>query len=1637
MKCLPSLVVLGAMMGWLVSFAAMAQSDGLVAYWPLDELRAGATPDVVGDYDLKATHLDVSDVVAGRHGRAIAFESGRQTLLSRVHEVGEELPINQHPSFTLSLWVKVDGRRQNDLRLFSEGNTVDSNPLFNLGTHSGGADGRLDVYLRQSGWPTFGHSYSEYEPLDGQWHHLAWVEHDGQRSLYVDGRLDALEIAPRPDGAWRLDNTTLGGILRASPSHWVTGLIDDVAVWRRALSGDEIHQLSEQSVGDWLENGDASLSGSQVKLSRYWVQRSHEVGSVVADLSLSSEEALGPVSFELVEGQGSEGNTSFAVEDQKLMLVSSLERLSHGQELNIRMRVQDAGGWTDEVSMTILVISGEGLIAPVLITELMADNQGIHLDGDGRAVDWIELHNPLSIPVSLAGYFLTDQIDDLRKWMFPPCEMEPGAYLVLYGGAPEVDGVRQEDFRDAQGFLHFSFNLDADGEYLALVEPDGQRIAFELTENYPAQFADVSYGMNAQGKWSFQTRPTPGRGNSAGVLGWVGDTVFSVDRGFYEEPFEVAISTSSGQEAIIHYTLDGSEPSPDHGLVYESPITVSTTTTLRAMAFREGWESTNVDTHTYVFVDDVAHQPAQPSGWPQNWGRNSEVDGRDGAGNGIVPADYEMDPRVVDQTLEGFGIRDALLDIPSVSIVMHPDDFIKPGRGIYSIPQSRIERVCSMEYLHPDGTKGFQENAKIEVHGNSSRRPWRKQKHSLRITFRGQVGVKSLDYPLFENSPVSRFNQLVLRACFTDSWALVSWGSSRYRPNDSQYIRDVWMKESLRDMGQPSSHGSFVHLYVNGLYFGLHNLTERLAEDFFADHLGGDPEDWEINEDFGSPGPRWNQILSMDVTDPDVYEELHQYVDLANLADYSLLHFYADAEDWPHHNGYAAVNPVSGDGRYRFFVWDQEIVLDKFTWNPFNKNSGMGALFQKLRANTDFRRLFADRVQRHLFHGGALSLEASRSRYMNLAQQIDKAIVAESARWGDTQMSTPYGSVIEQPRPLSDVDDDHYPPAPHAPDVYFTREDSWLVERDNVVEHYLPTLHDASSPHAVINELRAANLYPSLDAPSLSLKPGPVISGQALGMQATRGSVYYTLTGQDPWQPSKDAQQVLLPDGASAHAWIPVDDRHGLSWTRKNFRVDDTWLEGRTGVGYETSISDYKGFIGLDVMGMRNFNGSVYIRVPFEMSDLTWMSDDTRVFLHMRYDDGFVAYLNGREVARANAPLGQPSWDSLARASHADSAASQFEAFDITDHQGAWVQGENVLAIHGLNVSLSSSDLLITPKIVASQRVQGALPAEVLTYTQPIPLTQSAHLKARAFYQGEWSALTEAHYSMGRPPAPGDLALTEIHYHPTEPQQGEFVEILNMAQDTLVLDGVTLSDGLSFVFPPQSLLEPGQRVVVAQDPQSLRAAYPGILVYGPFVNHTQLSNGGERLSLLNASGDLLLGLKYGDEAPWPDSADGKGYSLVLRDPAAPGALNDPALWTASHALGGSPGVMDVNETRSTVSSDVDADGIPALGEAFHGTSDAEPQKVEEVFVIRSVIQSNPEPSIAWVMDVLHDPGATEILMDIEVSVDLKTWQSAGISLEKTSEVMADEGRVWLRHTLPPMQTLPSRQFFRLKYFHPR
>jgi autotransporter-associated beta strand protein len=748
---------------------------------------------------------------------------------------------------------------------------------------------------------------------------------------------------------------------------------------------------------------------------------------------------------------------------------------------------------------------------PLRINEVLASNQSGLNDGNGDRSDWIEIYNPNPQAVSLSGYRLTDSSLEPAKWVFPAVSLPAGGYLVVFASGSGVP--------DASGHLHANFSLAAGGEYLALSRPDGS-IDDQLTPGFPAQFADVSYGRNpTSGALRFFSPATPWAANGNGYDGVVAPPSFSVERGFHDTPFDLALSCATPL-AQIRYTLDGSKPSASVGTVsIGTYLPISTTSKVRAVAYRSGWLPQPVQTHSYVFVDDVAQQPANPPGWPTDWGYSSDA-------GAVVPSDYEMDPRVVNNTLPGHGIRDALLDIPSVSLNMPMADFIEPPGGIYASPLNRVEKECSVEYLPVDGSEGFQADCKVEIQGNASRRPARMQKHSLRLTFSSTVGIPKLEYPLFPDSPVDKFNKLVLRACFSDSWGLVSWDAPRYRPNDAQYMRDVWMKRSFGAMGQPTSHGRYVHLYVNGLYFGLHDLTERLEDDFYAEHLGGETEDWEVNADFATGGPRWSQMMaianSSDIDTSARYQAILPYLDVENFADYMLLHFYADAEDWPHHNGYASVNNVSGDGKIRFTVWDQEIALNKFTWNRYNSNNGVntpGTLFQRLRLNPAFRLLFADRVKKHLFDGGAISLSGSSSRYLDIATRIDKAIVAESARWGDTAEKTPYGSTIQQPVPLNNVESDAYPPAPHAGDpggIYFTREDSWLVERDHTVNYHIPIIHSSTDSRGLIQELRANGLYPAIDAPVFSQHGGILPPGEALAITASQGDIYYTTSGSDP-----------------------------------------------------------------------------------------------------------------------------------------------------------------------------------------------------------------------------------------------------------------------------------------------------------------------------------------------------------------------------------------------------------------------------------------------------------------------------------------------------------------------------------------
>ena len=188
----------------------------------------------------------------------------------------------------------------------------------------------------------------------------------------------------------------------------------------------------------------------------------------------------------------------------------------------------------------------------------------------------------------------------------------------------------------------------------------------------------------------------------------------------------------------------------------------------------------------------------------------------------------------------------------------------------------------------------------------------------------------------------------------------------------------------------------------------------------------------------------------------------------------------------------------------------------------------------------------------------------------------------------------------------------------------------------------------------------------------------------------------------------------LISENAGARALIPADGSLGLAWTSLEFD-DSAWWQGQTGVGF-----DYGALVRLDVSSMRNRNKTVYIRIAFEVADASAVATLT---LRMRYEDGFVAYLNGQPVASANAPQpDQLQWNSGATASRLDEVAVEFEDFDISARKDLIRTGRNVLAVQGLNVTLSSSDLLVLPVLVASKTEAIDLPKVFEGYfPQPTP----------------------------------------------------------------------------------------------------------------------------------------------------------------------------------------------------------------------------------------------------------------------------------------------------------------------------
>ena len=619
-----------------------------------------------------------------------------------------------------------------------------------------------------------------------------------------------------------------------------------------------------------------------------------------------------------------------------------------------------------------------------------------------------------------------------------------------------------------------------------------------------------------------------------------GSIQFSHEAGFYSSPFYLVI-TSTDLTCKVAYTVDGSNPetSPTKAISGNSAtirINPDNNTgrgktpgyVVRACLVKEGFSPSFSTTRTYIFVEKVKTQTAPGDKWPT--GRVN-----------LLTMDYNMASDVVNSTQYSALITPALMEIPTISLTSDLDSLFGAAKGIYVNGNRKWEdgweRSCSFEVIYPDGKKGFQSNAGMRIRGANSAKDGKTSKLGFRFFFRDEYGAKKFEFPIFGKNATSEFDCFDLRCEQNYSYNLDG-------DNRNLMVKDVFCRDLQGFMGQPYARGNKYHLYINGMYWGVYETDERPEASFAASYLGGDKEDYDVIKVYSKNWPyvneatdgtmeSWQQVWNLckngfetnqkyfalegkDAIGKRVNDET-VWVDIDNLIDYMMVIFYSGnfdapvsewySDDMPN-NYFAIYNTKNKSLGYKFVAHDSEHCMFTNVRNGLNQNrvnigsngnmrSPTLAYFQpqwihyRLSSNAEYRLRFADRASKYLSEGGILSPGKVREKFEKRALEIDTAIIAESARWGDAKFSPS-----------------------------LNKNQHWLPELNNLYKNYIPYRTDV-----VKSQLLNEKLYTAYSAPVVSVSGQPVyednlhfasaISAVITNSNAS-GDIYYTRDGSDP-----------------------------------------------------------------------------------------------------------------------------------------------------------------------------------------------------------------------------------------------------------------------------------------------------------------------------------------------------------------------------------------------------------------------------------------------------------------------------------------------------------------------------------------
>lgn len=463
----------------------------------------------------------------------------------------------------------------------------------------------------------------------------------------------------------------------------------------------------------------------------------------------------------------------------------------------------------------------------LVINEVLADNNGGLIDEDGEYTDWIEIYNYGDEDINLEGYGLSDDLDDTLVWTFPNVQIKSNSFLVVRASS--------KNRKDNNEYLHTNFNINKSGEHIVLSYKDGEIIDSLKLEECKE---NISYGRKPDGQNHFAilSKTTPGQANKVNILENIipekrlETPKFSHNGGVYKDSINLSLSTED-ESIKIFYTLDGSEPTLNSE-EYTKPIVIEP---------RKGEKNQLASIPTGIDYDRLTYQI----------GKNEVYKGT------VIRARAYKNGVFSDEIVTNTYFINSDYTLPIISLSTDEDNLFGYENGIY-IPgisydiwkknnynKSQYEgkfntnyfqkgkaweREASLEFFESDGTKVISQNVGIKITGDTSRGNLCK---SLKIVARSKYDDNNkINYNLFENESVNTFKRIKLRNSGQDF--------------NKTMIKDAMIQTLVSDLDISTQNYRPAILFINGEYWGIHNIRESLDEYYIQSHYNIDKNDTTI-----------------------------------------------------------------------------------------------------------------------------------------------------------------------------------------------------------------------------------------------------------------------------------------------------------------------------------------------------------------------------------------------------------------------------------------------------------------------------------------------------------------------------------------------------------------------------------------------------------------------------------------------------------------------------------------------------------------------------------------------------------------------------------------------------------------------